>query len=147
MKDKLRQGSLIHADETQLSVQGRVWAFTNMEEVVYAYTPTREGTVLEDLLNGFGGVLVSDFYSVYDAAACAQQKCLIHLIRDVNDDLFHAPFDEELKGLAQRLVAVLKPVIDTVDRFGLKRCHLHKHKEDAAQFFRFLSGRPGFRWP
>ena len=38
-------------------------------------------------------------------AKCAQQKCLIHLARDINDDLFHSPFDEELKGLAQAFVA------------------------------------------
>jgi len=52
------------------------------------------------MLDGFGGVLVSDFYSAYDSAKCAQQKCLIHLARDINDDLFHSPFDEGLKGLS-----------------------------------------------
>src|SRR5262249_32194317 len=69
LKDKLRRGALIHADETKVLVKGRtgyVWAFTNLEEVVYAYTPTREGTALEELLDGFTGVLVSDFYAAYD---------------------------------------------------------------------------------
>src|SRR5207253_640288 len=45
LKEKLRRGSLIHADETKVLVKGHsgyVWAFTNLEEVVYAYTPTRE---------------------------------------------------------------------------------------------------------
>jgi hypothetical protein len=88
------------------------------------------------VLDGFAGVLVSDFYSAYDAPKCQQQKCLIHLIRDINDDLFHSPFDEELKQLAQGLVAVLKPIIDTIDRYGLKRYHLHKHKEAVERFFR-----------
>jgi predicted RecB family nuclease len=144
MKDKLRGGSLIHADETKVSVQGGagyVWAFTNLEEVVYIYTPTREGTILNDMLNGFSGVLVSDFYAAYDSAKCPQQKCIIHLMRDVNDDLFHNPFDEELKQLAQRLVAVLKPIIDTIDKFGLKHYHLNKHKEDVARYFRYLESR------
>jgi predicted RecB family nuclease len=84
LKDKLRRGALIHADETNVLVKGRpgyVWAFTNLEEVVYAYTPTREGTILEELLDGFTGVLVSDFYSAYDSPKCKQQKCLIHTIR------------------------------------------------------------------
>jgi Transposase IS66 family len=120
---------------------GYVWAFTNLEEVVYVYTPTREGTILKDMLDGFTGVLVSDFYSAYDAPKCPQQKCLIHLIRDINDDLFHSPFDEELKQLAQGLVAVLKPIIDTIDKFGLKRHYLHKHKEDVERFFRLLTGQ------
>ena len=141
LKEKLRRGTLIHADETKVALKkhsGYVWAFTNLEEVVYVYTPTREGTILAEMLDGFGGVLVSDFYSAYDSAKCAQQKCLIHLARDINDDLFHSPFDEGLKGLAQAFVAVLKPIVDTIDRFGLKCCHLRKHKQDVERFFRLV---------
>jgi predicted RecB family nuclease len=141
LKEKLRLGSLIHADETKAKVRendGYVWAFTNLEDVAYVYTPTREGTILEEMLKGFGGVLVSDFYSAYDSADCAQQKCLIHLARDINDDLFHSPFDEELKGLAQAFVTVLKPIVETIDRFGLKRCHLRKHKPDVERFFHLV---------
>jgi predicted RecB family nuclease len=144
LKDKLRRGPLIHADETKVIVKshaGYVWAFTNLEEVVYAYTPTREGTILEEMLKGFDGVLVSDYYSAYDSPQSKQQKCLIHLMRDVNDDLFHNPFDGEMKELAQRLVGLLKPIIDTIDRFGLKQYHLNKHKEDVARFFRSLSAQ------
>ena len=144
LKDKLRHGALIHADETKALVKGNsgyVWAFTNLEEVVYSYTPTREGTILEDLLDGFGGVLVSDFYSAYDGVKCPQQKCLIHLLRDVNDDLFHNPFDEGLKQVAQQLVGVLKPIIDTIDSHGLRHRFLHKHKDDADGFLRYLAGQ------
>jgi predicted RecB family nuclease len=143
LKEKLRRGALIHADETKALVKGQsgyVWAFTNLEEVVYAYTATREGTILEEMLDGFTGVLVSDFYSAYDSPTCKQQKCLIHLMRDINDDMFHHPFDEELKQLAQKLVGVLKPIIDSIDRYGLKQYHLNKHKEDVARYFRYLLG-------
>jgi hypothetical protein len=141
LKDKLRRGQLVHADESKVVVKsqaGYVWAFTNMEEVVYVYTPTREGTILEEMLDGFTGVLVSDFYAAYDIPKCPQQKCLIHFMRDVNDDVFHNPFDEDLKQLAQKLICLLKPIIDTIDRFGLTRRHLHKHKLPVDRFFRFL---------
>jgi hypothetical protein len=141
LKEKLRRGTLIHADESKVALRkhsGYVWAFTNLEEVVYVYTPTREGRILEEMLDGFEGVLVSDFYSAYDSVKCAQQKCLIHLARDINDDLFQSPFDEELKGLAQAFVAVLKPIVDTIDRFGLRCCHLRKHKKDVERFFRVV---------
>jgi predicted RecB family nuclease len=141
LKEKLRRGTLIHADETKVALKGHngyVWAFTNLEEVVYAYTPTREGTILGEMLDGFEGVLVSDFYSAYDSAKCAQQKCLIHLARDINDDLFHSPFDEELKELARAFVTVLKPIVDTIDRFGLKCGHLRKHKQDVERFYRLV---------
>jgi hypothetical protein len=38
---------------------------------------SREGEIIQDLLKGFRGVLVSDFYTAYDAINCPQQKCLI----------------------------------------------------------------------
>ena len=56
LKDKLRHGALIHADETKGVIKGHsgyVWVFTNLEEVVYAYTRAREGDILLDLLDGF----------------------------------------------------------------------------------------------
>ena len=102
---------------------------------MYAYTPTREGTTVTDTLKGFKGVLVSDFYSAYDSVECPQQKCLVHLIRDLNDDLLKHPFDEDLKQLASRFTAVLQPVIGTIDRFGLKKYHLGKHKPAVERFF------------
>jgi predicted RecB family nuclease len=142
MKNKLRRGTVIHADETKVTIRsstGYAWAFTNLEEVVYAYTSSREGTIIEEMLEGFTGVLVSDFYAAYDSPKCQQQKCLIHLIRDINNDVFHFPFDEELKQLAQRLVALLKPIIDTVDRFGLKHYHLNKHKDAVRSYFNYLA--------
>lgn len=46
-----------------------------------------------------------------------------------------------MKQLAQRLVAVLKPIIDTIDRYGLKQYHLNKHRQDATRYFRYLSGQ------
>jgi predicted RecB family nuclease len=142
LKEELRRGPLIHADETKVMIKsgtGYVWAFTNMEEVLYVYTPTREGTILQEMLDGFNGVLVSDFYTAYDAPKCSQQKCLIHLMRDINDDVFHNPFDEDLKRLAQKLVGLLKPIIDTIDKFGLTQRHLNKHKKYVGRFFRFLA--------
>ena len=86
-----------------------------MEEVAYLYTETREGDFLQELLLDFKGVLVSDFYAAYDAINCAQQKCLIHLMRDLNNDLLKYPFNEELKELVQHFAMLLKPIIETID--------------------------------
>jgi hypothetical protein len=38
-------------------------------------------------------------------------------------------------------VAVLKPIIDTIDRFGLTHRHLNKHKDEVARYFRWLAAR------
>jgi predicted RecB family nuclease len=143
--ERLRTGRLIHADETKVSVRGRstngyVWAFANPGTVVYQYAPTRDGTVVRTALAGFGGVLVSDFYTAYDSLNCPQQKCLIHLVRDFNDDLFTHPFDEELKQLAHEFTLLLQVIVQTIDRFGLKRLHLAKHQRDVDRFYARLAG-------
>jgi len=136
---KLRAGKLLHADETKVSVKGTtawVWAFTNLDEVAFIYSDTRDACTVESMTNGFGGVLVSDFYAAYDSPKCPQQKCLIHLIRETNDDLFKNPFDKELKVLAAQFTALLTPIIETVDRFGLKRCHLKKYSIEVSRFLK-----------
>jgi len=137
--DRLIAGDLIHADETTINTRagaGYVWTFANMEEVLYVYADTREGCLLDELLDGFEGVLVSDFYAAYDSVECAQQKCHIHLIRDINNALLGHPFDEELKSLAEEYTKVLSPIIETIDRYGLKKYHLKKHKSQVDKFFK-----------
>jgi len=127
--ERIRTGNLAHVDETKVSAKGEtryVWVFTNLNEVAYVYRYTRERVTLDTVLDGFTGVLVSDFYPAYDSIDCPQQKCLIHLIRDINDDLFKNPFDEELKNLGAAFTALLVPIIETVDRYGLKKRHLKK---------------------
>jgi hypothetical protein len=120
---------------------GYVWVFTSMEEVIYLWSATREGKVAEEFLSGFNGVLVSDFYSAYDSISCAQQKCLIHLIRDLNEDVLKEPFNEEMKTLVHEFAELLKPIIETIDRFGLKSHFLKRHKVQATRFYDRLGTR------
>ena len=86
------------------------------------------------MLDGFRGVLVSDFYAAYDSVPCAQQKCLIHLMRDINEDLHKNPFDDELKEIARRFGALLREIVETIDTHGLKTRHLGKHGKSATGF-------------
>ena len=85
------------------------------------------------ILEGFKGVLVSDFYAAYDSLDCPQQKCLIHFIRDMNNDLLANPIDDELKALARGFTEVIVPVIETVDRYGLKTYHMSSHRPKVKQ--------------
>jgi hypothetical protein len=110
-----------------------------MNEVAYFYTDTREGDYVQSLLKDFKGVLVSDFYAAYDSISCPQQKCLIHLIRDINDALYKNPYDEGLKLLAEGFSNLLRPIIETVDRFGLKKHFLNKHIQFVDRFYKELS--------
>ena len=146
MLKNLCSGSLLHFDETSVSVggtNGYVWALTSMEEVAYLYTPTREGGTIQAMLRDFKGVLVSDFYAAYDAIDCPQQKCLIHFIRDLNDDLLKHPFDDGLKRLAMEFTGLLKLIVDTVDQRGLKKRFLSKHRVFVDRFYKRLSSEVG----
>ena len=128
--EELLAGNLIHVDETQMKLsksKGYVWVLTSMDVVVYLYRPNREVGFLKELLADFKGVLVSDFYSGYDGMACRQQKCLIHLIRDMNSDLRKNPFDDELKGLIGPFGTLLRNIVKTIDCHGLKAEWLSKH--------------------
>jgi predicted RecB family nuclease len=142
---KIAAGPLLHADETEVEVRDRgkgyVWVFTNLEEVVFMYRPSRDGAFLHELFPGFGGVLVSDFYAAYDSLSCPQQKCLVHLIRDFNQDVKAHPWDEELKGLASNFGKLLRAIVATVDRHGLKARHLGRHVKAVEAFFDAVGGR------
>jgi predicted RecB family nuclease len=139
---KLQAGCLIHADETIAGVRhegGFVWAFASLEEVAYVYTESRESNWALTFLKDFKGVLVCDFYAGYDGAECPKQRCLIHLLRDLNDDLYKHPFDEELKRLGKSFADLVKPMIETVDRYGLKARFLKRHLPSVKRFYRELS--------
>jgi len=136
------QGHLIHADETKVGLRdniGYIWVLATLEEVLYIYRPTREAGFLHELLKGFKGVLVSDFYPGYDSLNCLQQKCLIHLIRDLNDELLKNTFDDELKEIVKRFGSLVKNIIGTIDRFGLKSRYLKKHKKEVKRYYKWLS--------
>jgi len=137
-------GPVVHIDETKARIRGAtgyVWVFTNVCEVVYVYSESREADILVKVMEGFNGVLVSDFYSAYDSMECPQQKCLIHLLRDLNNEVLEHPYDEELKELVQSFGVLLRSMIETIDRFGLKKRFLHKHEKAVDRFYRTLSTR------
>ena len=142
---RLGAGSILHADETEVHLKlvgkGYVWVFTNLEEVLYIYKTSRDGKFLAEMFAGFSGVLISDFYTAYDSLGCPQQKCLIHLIRDLNTQLLNNPFDEEFKSLVADFGSLLRQIIVTIDRYGLKRYHLAKHQREVDKFLARLAAR------
>lgn len=139
--NRIIHGNLIHADETRANIKGHlayVWVLTNLREVVYILAESREGEIIQELLKDFKGILVSDFYAAYDTIACPQQKCLIHLMRDLNDEILKNPFDEEMKSITVGFAGLLKPMVETIDRRGLKKHFLRKPMVDVDRFYGFL---------
>ena len=131
---------VIYIDETTVLLrkqeQGYVWVMASVDKVYYFYKPSRAGSFLKEMLAGFSGVLVSDFYTAYDTLACAQQKCLVHLVRDIDDDLLRHPLDMEFKSMAQGFGGLLRTIIETVDRRGLKARFLRRHRRAVRRFLK-----------
>lgn len=128
----------VHADETKINIKGMnqyVWVLTNGKHVVFRLTETREPTLVQSLLGEYQGVLVSDFYGGYDAVPCRQQKCWVHLIRDLNDDLWENPYNQEYEMFVGAIRDLLAPIFDDIRRFGLRRRHLHKHQRAVERFY------------
>jgi predicted RecB family nuclease len=135
---RIVSSDILYVDETPIKLSdedGYGWVFTNNTEVVIIYKSTREGDFLKEFLKDFSGVLVSDFYPAYDSLDCKQQKCLIHLIRDLNDDLLKHPFDVEFKEMTHDFTILLQTIVKTIDKYGLKKRHLYKHHKDVNRFF------------
>ena len=135
----LLKSPIIHVDETRVNIQGfnwYGWVFANESYVIFKLTETREATIVHDLLSEFKGVLVSDFYSGYDSVSCKQQKCWVHLIRDLNEDLHNFPFDLEYEEFVLEVKELIIPIMEDVQKYGLKKRHLHKFKKKVDQFYK-----------
>ncbi len=65
-------------------------------------------------------------------------KYEIRLIRDMNDDLLENPFERELKDLTQRFANLLRDIVETIDKYGLKQWHLKKHKRSVTEFIQYV---------
>jgi hypothetical protein len=136
---RLLQSPCIHADETQISIKKThwyIWVFTDGKRVIFRLTETREPTFVHDLLVNYQGILISDFYAGYDAVPCAQQKCWVHLIRDMNDDLREAPFDAELETFVLSVKDLIIPIMECIQQYGLSKKHLQRFKHDVEQFYK-----------
>ena len=140
--ERIAHGSVVHVDETHASIKGTsafVWVLTNGREVAYVLTNSREGATIQKLLAEFRGVLVADFYSAYDNIGQFRQRCLIHLVRELNDALLDNPFDEEFRRLVLSFGDLLKAMVETADGHGLKAHFLKKHLAGVGRFYKSLT--------
>jgi predicted RecB family nuclease len=136
---KLLKSPFIHVDETKFSIKGSswyVWVFTNSEQVIFKLTETRETDLVHEFLADYCGVLISDFYPGYDSVKCLQQKCWVHLIRNLNDDLRENPFNDEYEAFIMEVRSLIVPIMETIQKYGLKKRNLNKFKKVVGKFYR-----------
>jgi hypothetical protein len=86
--EEIRLAGVLFADETGWRVDGKtfwLWCFATKQAVFYVIDRTRGSPVVRRILGeAFEGVLVTDFYAAYGFLhAAAKQKCLAHLLREL----------------------------------------------------------------
>ena len=102
LRDILKQESVLHADETPVSVlmpgkkkthKGYVWSyastrFSSIQSVVYDFCPTRAGKEVRRFLEGWTGKLICDDYPGYKASfreGITEIGCMAHARRKFHD--------------------------------------------------------------
>ncbi|MEO8149770.1 MAG: TM0106 family RecB-like putative nuclease [Bacteroidia bacterium] len=131
----------VHADETKVNVKGvdhYVWIFTNGKQVIFRETETREINIVMELLRDFKGILISDFYPGYESLKCKHQKCWVHLIRDLNEDLYKNPYDIEYENFILELRNLIIPIFASIEKYQSKKCHFNKFKKSIEAFYNLV---------
>jgi hypothetical protein len=59
-------------------------------------------------------------------------------MRDINDDLHRHPYDEDLRNIAIGYANLIRPMVETIDKHGLKKWFLTRHVPAVEKFFRWL---------
>lgn len=113
---EVRGSPVAHADETgwrEDGVNGYIWSFSTPDVRYYTYRHSRGSVVPKEVLEGFDGALVADFYAAYNFYEGIKQRCWVHLGRDLdvlvdkNQDL------PELKAWVESVKALYYRAKDT----------------------------------
>ncbi len=102
----MHRQEILHGDETGWKVRGEqwyVWIFCNLSTVFYHAEDSRASKVVREILGeDFEGTLVCDFYGAYNFLP-RTQRCLAHLMRDVEKEREILPGSVQLEQFEERL--------------------------------------------
>jgi len=124
----LRQSPSVHVDETGWRLDGKscwLWAFVNDSFTIYEVNPSRgHQVVLGQLGKDYPGTIISDFYTAYNPLPYKQQKCLVHLLRELSEsknktEEFLA-FRKKLTRLLRDALRLKQRIMDTPEAISSK---------------------------
>jgi len=110
IKQAIREGEYVHADETGWRVAGEnwyTWGFTNPKAALYTIENTRGHGIPKGVLKDFNGVVVRDGYQGYDQLPNEHQICLIHLLRKTKEYTEIEGASAEIKKLHEQLKSLI----------------------------------------
>jgi transposase len=113
--NELVLSGVLHADETGWRVNGVsswLWCFTSSSATVFTIERSRASpVVLKFITEYFAGVLVSDFWGAYNLLTCVKQKCLVHLLRDLERVEKYKDTRVDWAGFAKTLRRLIRDAI------------------------------------
>ncbi len=143
IQSALRQSSSVNVDETGWRLDGKscwLWAFTNDSFTIYEVNASRgHQVVLQQLGEDYAGTVISDFYTAYNPLPYRQQKCLVHLLRELSKC---APGNtEEYAAFHKKLTRLLRDALRLKQRasdlpqniFDRRLRYIHQRLAELAQ--------------
>ena len=86
--EEVKRAAAVHADDSGWRVDGDnhwLWILLCKHAAYFTVQPTRSRAVIEAHLGpDFEGTVVTDFYPSFKHLPYAQQKCLVHLLREIH---------------------------------------------------------------
>jgi hypothetical protein len=129
----IRASPVVYADETGWRESGAnryLWTFATAETRYFAHGG--RGKAVIDAVLGIDtaqeavGVLVSDFYAAYDHYPGPQQKCWVHLLRDIRELGRQHPTDLALAAWTEAVRAVYERALTCQQRSKPERQHAYR---------------------
>jgi len=131
--EEAKRSTVLHADETGWRQNGDLrwlWCFTNKTLCYYMMEKSRKAVVLLKFLGEyFQGILISDFWKVYDKLdALAKQKCFFHLFAELKKVEAKNQSDE-WKLFQRRITCFLKDAVRLWEKKAELRPELLQRKK------------------
>jgi len=121
-KDKIEE----HTQEDIIPPKGDnawLWKFSNKKICITHTDMSRGQKVVEDMLgNEYKGTLISDFLSAYNKIrARSKQRCLVHILRDLEKIIKYWQDDREVIRYCKRLKNIFEDGITLYDEYYDKK--------------------------
>lgn len=116
LKESLRQSGFMHIDETGWKVDGEnhwLWKFSDKKICISHIDKSRGQKVIEEVLGKqYDGIIISDFLSAYNKIITkAKQRCLVHILRDLNKVIEYWHDDRQVLGYCKHLKDIFEDAI------------------------------------
>jgi len=99
----IKESPVTNCDETGLPTDTTnrwLWILATAHVILFLPSDSRGHETVQDIFEGYKGVLVSDFWSAYNKLNVKQQKCLAHVVEDLKK-MEHEASTESAKGRAK----------------------------------------------